>query len=338
MIGNLSGTRFLSYLITGVLLALHLSCAHPEKKPPASEKGTQDSIVIKNFGETLFNLAPLGLKYELDSLKDEFSFFLGDSIDTLQFIQLKEFILDPFNRELAEKCQETYPDKDFLSAGLARVFGMAQEHFPGFQFPRVYTYVSGLMYEQPVQYVDTVMVIALDMFLGWDYPPYRAAGIPVYMTRRMERQNILPECAREIAYAYIPGTFNPKILLDHMILHGKLLYALDQLLPGTPDSLKIGYTQSQHKWCTENEQPVWRILMDQELLYKSDPHLKARFIQDGPFTSGLPDGAPAMLGRWIGWQIVRSYMQKNPQVSLMQLFQAEDSQAILAGSGYKPKK
>ena len=78
--------------------------------------------------------------------------------------------------------------------------------------------------------------------------------------------------------------------------------------------------------------------IDQELLYRNDAFLNSRFIQDGPFTAGLPEGSPAMLGRWIGWQIIRSYMKKNNDVSIGQLFSQADSQQILSRSGYKPRK
>ena len=58
------------------------------------------------------------------------------------------------------------------------------------------------------------------------------------------------------------------------------------------------------------------MMIDQDLLYSSDPLVIRKFIQDGPFTAGMPEGAPAMLGKWIGWQIVRNYMQKNEETDL----------------------
>jgi uncharacterized protein YjaZ len=73
-------------------------------------------------------------------------------------------------------------------------------------------------------------------------------------------------------------------------------------------------------------------------LFSPDPLVIRKFIQDGPFTAGMPEGAPAMLGKWAGWQIVRSYMNKHRDVSLEQLFKTTDSQVILSESGYKPKK
>jgi hypothetical protein len=295
-----------------------------------------EKVVIKDYGQALFSLDPLNVKHGLDSLSGEFHFFIGDNLDTLKALQIREFIMDPFNRELALRCREEYPDLLFLEDGLEKCFATVNRFDTAFSDPKVYTYVSGLLYESPVEYADSVMVIGLDMFLGWDYRQYREAGIPVYLTRRMERRNIVPECARQIAFSYIPDDTEPKTLLDFMLLHGKVLYAMDLFLPETPDSLKIGYTKSQMNWCRDNEESVWRLLIDQEALYKSNAFVNNRFIQDGPFTTGLPEGSPAMLGRYIGWQIIRSYAKKNPGTDLRQLFEMGDAQSILTRSGYKP--
>jgi len=274
----------------------------------------------------------------LDSLSEKFDFFIGDEIYTLKVLQIRDFIMDPLNRELAGDAAKMYPDLSFLENGLGEMFARVATARPGFKTPEVYTYVSGLMYEAPVEYLDSVMIIALDMYLGWDYKPYRAAGLPVFMTRRMEPQHILPECARQVAISFLPEENEPRSLLDYMLLHGKVLYAMDVFLPGTPDSLKIGYTREQMKWCENNEASIWRLFIDQEMLYRNDPFLNSRFIQDGPFTAGLPEGAPAMLGRFIGWQMIRAYMKKHPDLALLPLFEISDSQQILSESGYKPGK
>jgi hypothetical protein len=320
-----------------ILATLAWGCRH-EIKSPGPAKLQVDHVKISDYGKALFALSPMHVKEGLDSLSAEYSFFTGKDPDTLQVIQIRDFIIDPFNRELAQQCRESYSDLAFLEDGLTETFSHIKTVMPGFRVPKVYTYVSGLLYEAPVQYLDSVMIIGLDMFLGWDYKQYREAGLPVFMTRRMEKQNIVPECARQYAITLVPDSFEPKTLLDFMIYHGKILYAMDLFVPAAPDSLKIGYTGAQEKWCSENEAAIWRLFIDQEMLYKSDQFLESRFIQDGPFTAGLPEGAPAMLGRWIGWQIVRSYMEKNDGTGLQQLFDNSDSQLILSKSGYKPKR
>jgi hypothetical protein len=295
-------------------------------------------VEISDYGRALFSLNPMNVMAGLDSLSNEYKFFIGENPDTLSALQIREFIMDPFNRDLAAKYREKYPDLAFLEDDLTKLFGSIKAGHPEFVVPKVYTYVSGLLFESPVTYLDSIMIIGLDMFLGRDFEPYRAVGLPVYMTRRMEQENIIPECARQIALNLTPDNQQLNTLLDFMIMHGKVLYTMDRYLPGTHDSLKIGYTEDQIEWCSENEASVWRLLVDQEMLYKSDAFINNRFIQDGPFTAGLPEGSPAMLGRYIGWQIVRSYMKKHSGTELNQLFDIADSQQILSKSGYKPKK
>jgi len=297
-----------------------------------------EPVKIADYGKALFSLDPMNVKPGLDSLSAQYKFFIGENPDTLNVIQIRDFIRDPFNRSLAEKYNRVYPDLYFLEEDLTEMFGMVQAQYPDFKPPAVYAYISGLLYESPVQYLDSVLLIGMDMFLGWDSDQYRAAGIPVYMTRRAEKANIMPECSRQIAISFLPDEIEPASLLDYMMLYGKVLYAMDLFLPSTPDSLKTGYSKSQLEWCRDHEASVWKLFIDQELLFKKDAFINNRFIQDGPFTSGLPEGAPAMLGRWIGWQIVRSYMKKNDGTSLSELFSISDSQQILSDSGYKPKK
>jgi hypothetical protein len=62
------------------------------------------------------------------------------------------------------------------------------------------------------------------------------------------------------------------------------------------------------------------------------------FLSDGPYTMEFSKDSPSRLGEWIGLQIIRSYMQKNPDVTLQMMLQETDAQKILTLSGYKPEK
>jgi hypothetical protein len=44
------------------------------------------------------------------------------------------------------------------------------------------------------------------------------------------------------------------------------------------------------------------------------------------------------LGEWTGWQIVRKYAERNPEMSLAEIMKLDDSQDILSGARYKPKR
>jgi uncharacterized protein YjaZ len=77
-------------------------------------------------------------------------------------------------------------------------------------------------------------------------------------------------------------------------------------------------------------------LVENKRLYVTGRMDIKRLIDDGPYTNGFPVESPGRAGVWIGWQIVRKYMDKNPEVSLDKLMQMSDSQKILNDSKYYP--
>jgi len=114
---------------------------------------------------------------------------------------------------------------------------------------------------------------------------------------------------------------------------------MDQVLPDVPDSTKIGYTAKQLDWCKKYEPSIWGYLLDENLLYETDYNKIKKFIDVAPFTSGIGENneAAPRLGLYEGWQIVKSYMDKHPDVTLPQLMANTDPQQILTDSKYHPK-
>ncbi|MDX1427012.1 MAG: DUF2268 domain-containing putative Zn-dependent protease, partial [Salegentibacter mishustinae] len=67
--------------------------------------------------------------------------------------------------------------------------------------------------------------------------------------------------------------------------------------------------------------------------------LYSRFLYPAPFSKfylQLDADSPAMLGQYIGWQIVRSYMDKT-DASLEELI-ATDAETIFNKANFKPRK
>lgn len=64
-----------------------------------------------------------------------------------------------------------------------------------------------------------------------------------------------------------------------------------------------------------------------------------RIIEEAPFTKFYEEidrESPGRVGQWIGWQIVRSYMENN-NATIDQLLKTEPIE-IFNNSKYKPKK
>ena len=204
--------------------------------------------------------------------------------------------------------------------------------------------MSGLYYEEPIRYADSLLIISLDMYLGSNYKYYNDVlaaapyNIPAYVQKRFRKDYIMTDCMRAIATTVIDNSQQSEKFIDYIIYEGKILYFLDAVLPDTPDSLKIYYTPAQMDWCQKNESNIWSFIIDKKLLYSTDPSMITKFCTDGPFTAVFSRQSPSRVGIWIGWQIVRAYMENNKKISIKELFTDQDAQGILTRSKYKPKK
>ena len=84
---------------------------------------------------------------------------------------------------------------------------------------------------------------------------------------------------------------------------------------------------------------MWSNLVENKLLFDSNPKNELRFIKPAPFTKfylEIDNESPGRVGQWIGWQIVRSFMQNN-KVSMQEMIKM-DTKELFEKSKYKPKK
>jgi len=179
--------------------------------------------------------------------------------------------------------------------------------------------------------------ISLELYLGTQNPVIQklpSRDFPDYIKTRMKPEYIPIDVFKTWTELYIvPETKNIS-LLDHLVYQGKVMYVLDALLPTTPDHVKIRYTEEQYAWCQQYEKDIWKELIDNKWLYSSEEKVRAQFFNEGPFTPSLPQNSPSRAGVWIGWQMVRNYMESNTELSLPDLFNEKNNQKIL--SYYKP--
>jgi hypothetical protein len=236
---------------------------------------------------------------------------------------------------LYDTVQAHFPDTKKLDAELTQGFKYMKHYYPSYQVPKVVYFVSGLNFWSAVSY-GNIMGIGLDMYLGQDYPFYASIQIPEYMTPRLDPAYVTTNVFKVIQQDYYPFTAEGRNLLDMMLQKGKQLYFLDLMLPETEDSIKIGFSAQQIDWCRKNESQVWNFFIEQKMLYDTDWQKVLRYITDGPSSTGMPPESPGNIGSWLGWQIVRQYMAKNPDTQIEQLMKMNDAMALLKDAGYKP--
>jgi hypothetical protein len=185
--------------------------------------------------------------------------------------------------------------------------------------------------------VDTLALISLDCYLGKEHRFY--VDFPEFKKIELEEHQILPNLVSSFCDGKIARP-SDRTLLSAMIYYGKELYIKDKLIPEYSDAQKIGYSEVQLQFCKENEYFMWSNLVENKLLYDSNPKNNQRFINPAPFSKfylEIDNQIPGKVGQWLGWQIVRSYMENNDDVTLEKLM-AMDAKILFENSKYKPKK
>ena len=330
---------FLSVFLLFFLLAVISSCGHSKREIPAvpERKLPKVQVNIHRYGKALFSLDLKNFKADLKKIKPEFLPFLNGNLnDTANIHKLYAYVTDTQIRYVYHKTIKVFPNLNRERQQLRSAFAHLKYYYPAYRLPEVYTYVSDLDYEQPVMKNDYAVVIALDDYLGKNFPLYTDLNIPLYHRRCMTKKNIAVDIVKTLYRQDFRQHFQPKTLLDNMMEGGKELYFLDVMLPDVPDTLKICYTQKQLQWMKQNKKAVWAVMVKNRFLYATGYMLINKMMQPGPFSDGFSHNSPPAMARWFGWQMVREYMWKHPKITLQQLLKMKDAQTLLEDSGYKP--
>jgi len=308
--------------------------------------GIEKDIEMVRFDHELFSLPRKDTLQELLELHHKYPDFFNlftykviriGGIDEEEFPGLMmAFVEDTMIQRVRELVETEFTGFEKITGQINKAFKYYQYHFPGKELPTIFAYVSG--FNQSVVTTENIIGISLDKYLGRECRYYRElVTTPQYKTLNMHKKKIVPDVAYAWAMTEFDETNKATNLLGNMIHQGKMMYFVDALLPEMHDSLKIGYTKKQLEWCKKNEPQMWLQLVEKKMLYSSNRMDIVRYINDGPYTNGFPLESPARTGIWIGWQIVRQYMKKHPEVTLPELMQNTGYQGILNDSGYFPE-
>ncbi len=267
---------------------------------------------------------------------------LGSTADTSYYKNLRDVFAGQAYNDLKHDADAAYPNMDKQNTELTDAFRRIKYYFPQKELPKVYAYISGFQAQTSIG--DGYFAIGLDLFLGANSRFYQSQALveafPLYISRRFTPDYITPRVIEGIAREdMFPEPDSNTTLLSKMIYNGKIMYFMDQTLPDFADSTKIGFTGKQTKWCHDYKGNIWRYFLEENLLYETDYQKIQKYLNEAPFTPGLGednDSAPK-LAVWTGWQIVKQYMDKHPDVTLPQLMADNNPQKILNESKYRPK-
>lgn len=329
----------------GLLLCMP-ACKH-KNMPDVSHIAV--NVHIERFDQDIARLDTNNIEAGLKKLDAAYPFFLPIYLEhimnfgtyndtaTLVNLQTRMLVSNADYRVLQDSINVQFAQIDWLEKDLAQAFRYIKYYLPSFTPPAHVLTFSSVISNYGAVTADSVLGIGLDMYLGKDFPVYPLLpDYPAYMTRKFSREYILPNAVQALAQQMYPGADPGAKLVVQLVEAGKQQYFMDLALPYTPDSIRLGYTKDQMEFCFDNEQLIWQYFVQQDLLYKSDWQDNMHFMNDGPSTQGMPEGAPGKIGSFVGWRIVTQYMTKHPEVKLEQLMK-KDAMEIFAQAKYKPK-
>ncbi|WP_142785314.1 gliding motility lipoprotein GldB [Changchengzhania lutea] len=311
------------------IILMTMSCKD-EGQLEADIAGINTNIEVERF-DVLFGKATPN---DLPKLKQAYPFMFSEKYtDSFWVGKMK----DTLQVQLHEAVSKTFPSFDTTEAEIESLFNHLKYYFPEFRTPRVITATSSVDYRNKIIVTDTIVLISIDTYLGSEHEFYE--GIQKFIRATMNKEQIVVDLASEYAKKYIYQKQN-KTLLDEMIYFGKELYFKDLMLPFKTEAERIGYTADELIWALSNESYIWSYFVEREMLFSTDSKLPERFINPAPFTKfyleDIDSDSPGRLGQYIGWQIVRAYMNQN-DVLLKEML-IKSPKEIFNNSKFKPRK
>ena len=322
--------KFFSVLIVFILTScLFIKCDFDKKtKPDLSSISL--NIEIHRFDKEFFNSSD----NEIDDLKIKYPFFFPKEFHDSIWLKRKN---DPLLSLLNSEIDKVFLNEKILKNSVQEVFKHIRYYFPNYKIPKVITVSNNVDYLNKVILNDSLLIISIDTYLGNKNKIYN--GIPNYIIEQMDVKYLSSNILDQFSMKIIPKS-KERSFISKIINHGKRLYLKDLLTPYSNDEIKIGYTPSQYRWVEENELFIWRFFVQNEYLFSTSPSLEDRFINPSPFSKfylEIDNLSPGKIGQWIGWQIVKSFMENNSQMSISDLINISESD-IYNKSNYKPSK
>ncbi len=315
-------------------------------------------LTTVRFEKDFFTLDTSDLSVSLDNLYREYPVFFRDfTVNILGLPPIKDSGTDAMNavkrfihdyKPVYDSVMLRFPDLKKEEAEIIKGLKYVKYYFPQYPLPeKLITFIGPMdaFFQGSLGgYGDAIttegLAIGLQLHLGSRFSMYHTEmGIslfPTYISRRFAPEYIPVNSIKNVIDDIFPDQSAELTLVEQMVEKGKRMYLLDRLMPETPDTIKIGYTKPQLDGARNNEGMIWNYFIKNNLVYNNDPSLIKNYIGDSPGTPEFGEGAPGYIGLFVGWQIVKAFMEKNSNMALIQLMQTP-AKEVFEKSGYRPR-
>ena len=260
-----------------------------------------------------------------------------DSAATFKLVQ--GFVLNKDFQDLKAEIEKNYPQQrlDSLHEKILESTLRFQTLIPNMKLPQLIWMSSG--FNAGAYSSDDYLAVGLDFYLGKNNRLTKSVPFPQYQKDDMTREQLVPNAIKNMSYYHLLKSDtlkSEKDMLSEMIFHGKAHYLTWLAFEDIHDSTLMAWTSNQYTWAQSHQLNIWKEIAQQDVLFSKNRAEVQKWFEYGPFTnaSNVPQESPPQLGVFMGFLMVKNYMEKHPEVPVSQLLKEDNAQKIL--QAYKP--
>lgn len=220
---------------------------------------------------------------------------------------------------------------------LTPVFKRYHYFFPNRKVPPVVLFVSSLEKDSEIIADTTFIGVSMDFCLGDTFKFYQNDNFPLYLHRKFNLSAYPYTMMRRFAgLHFAPVPIKEPTFAEIMLRMGATTVFAKKMMENPQDTLLFSCSGKQMAWAYKNEPFIWKDMLP-KLYSKNTPDFR-QYVEVGGFTKKYGSESPGQIAMFMGHQIITSYLNKHPEITLPQLMQTTDWQKILKEAEYEPQK
>ena len=271
-----------------------------------SENNLDVNVKIERFEDLFFNNS----SEDLSLLKDEYSFLFPSQYNNQVWLDKQN---DSLQREIFYQVKKRFNDFSKQKKEIESFYFNYKKLDSNYVIPRIITLTTDVDFRKNIILTDSLLLLGLDNYLGTDH--YFYDSFPKYISSNFEIDYLIIDIANSYAFNYSNKfKISNYTFIDKLIYEGKLLYFMKMMLPNYSDNQLLKYSDNQFLWAQNNEKEIWINFIENEYLFSSDSQLESRFLNLAPFSKfylSIDNDSPSMIGKYIGFQIVNTFMRQD---------------------------
>ncbi len=301
-----------------------------------------DPVEIERIDKVIESYVDLDSAMRADALTghkeslDIFRQIVSSEIDSLDHTLMMMWSTWPATVAFMPEVNRLYPSLETEEAAIGEMLARSEKEGLVFPYKKFVSATWGN--EKSIILVDTVLFLSLNHYLGPLNEAYN--GWPEYKRRLKTRDMITVDISEAMIGTTYPFSESENTsVLSLLLREGALAVAKERLNPRVGLAPILGFTTEQLADIRQHETFMWKRLVNDKYLYSTDAEVKSELFDPRPVTRIISQDAPGRAVRYIGYRIVKSYLDSHPDTSLSVLLSpgfVSDPSKILKESGYNP--